>query len=119
LLISQHLKKTGSIQKLIAFLLLVAFFISTVPKLYIHNILANHKDYENACTHKSHKAPCLKTAGINCHFNDLVVNLPYLHQPVEPLSCTQIYFGELMKVRPSTVLWISLLSSESRGPPTV
>jgi hypothetical protein len=97
--------------------LLFVFTISTVPKIYIHAILADHKDFENSCSHTTHKTACIKTAGINCHFNDLVVNLPYLYEHVEIVPGTITHSQRLIINEPSFTFQKCALSKKVRGPP--
>jgi hypothetical protein len=111
------LRYTSVIRGFIAGLLLMIFSISTVPKSYIHNAIADHRDLSNACHHKTHSVPCIKAATVDCHFTNLVVNIPY-H------SCTQEYTFHSAIPRAIYILHpfesaarYPSLHKESRGPP--
>jgi hypothetical protein len=105
------------IKNLVAGLLLIVLLISTLPKLYIHQAFAGHTDTENACHHKTHKDPCLRTAGINCHFNDLVVNLPFIDYPGNDIIISQNIFAPYKQGLISPAPSCFFESRASRGPP--
>lgn len=105
------------IQKLTALLLLFVLTLSTTPKAFIHTLFADHKDIDNSCAHISHDAPCVKTASINCHFNDLVVNLPYIDQVETITQLKEISFSDFQVTEVSTYYSCDWLSKDNRGPP--
>ncbi|MGN6165060.1 MAG: hypothetical protein ACTHOF_11035 [Flavisolibacter sp.] len=113
------MKQQAFIQKLLAFILLVVFAISTAPKAYFHDLVANHKDDIVNCTHLPTSAPCAHKQGFNCHFDDLVVTVPFLFQK------TQISFCALLANADKQTVYLSSFSpyffshSTGRGPPQV
>ena len=111
------LRETNTIQKTIAFFLLIVFAISGAPEGYFHDALANHKDFQ-ACTDNS-TAAHFHQAGINCHFDELVVSSLY-HFSVEPFGEFSICFFHTkhQPIEASHLLQASI-SKESRGPPAV
>ncbi len=98
-------------------MLLFVLTLSTTPKAFIHTLFADHKDIDNSCAHISHDAPCIKTASINCHVNDLVVNLPYVDQVETATELKEIIFPDFQLVPVSTYCSSEWLSKDNRGPP--
>ena len=109
----------SAIKKSGAMLMVFIYLFSIVPKSYLHSVLADHQDFETSCNHKAHNSACVKTAGINCHINDLVVNLPFIEQEELHLSKIDISFYCFdtpdVKAAPTPYSY----SKESRGPPAL
>jgi hypothetical protein len=109
------LKHKQTIQKTITFFLLLVFFVSTAPKTYFHNLVANHKDYSD-CTQRHHSA-VLHQQGMNCHFDDLVVTSPFVSLIEHPLVSFTIFFEKKLSASSSFLIASFLQHKESRGPP--
>ena len=112
-----HLVNRKNISKKVCgFLLLVVFCISILPKAYFHEVLADHKDIPT-CT-LPHKSSAIHAKGFACHFDDLVVNAPFvdavvaIEMPVTPCGRLQSFAGafHLISESPS---W-----KTNRGPPS-
>ena len=110
-----QLKQCPVIQKFIAALLALVFLISIVPKTYFHDLIAHHKDISN-CKQVHHK-PILHQQGFNCHFDDLVVTLPFVLSA--PFSYHQIEIFPEKQKQYFTIHFYSQhhFFSELRGPP--
>ena len=96
-------------------MLLVLISLATTPKLLLHNLLANHKDYVYH-SDKDGRANLAK-AVINCHTQDLVVVAPYIDHSIAELTAPVLVFQ-----LPSVETVHSLFSQavfyfELRGPP--
>jgi hypothetical protein len=111
------LNTSKQIQRLTAVLLLLILVLSTIPKPFIHSLFADHKDVDNSCLHRSHDAPCVKTDSVNCHFDDLVVNLPYVEQVDGKTEPTEVVFSCFLSPEVSFQLATTWLSKDNRGPP--
>ena len=117
-----HVKKLNNrktIQKICSFFLLVVFAFSITPKIYFHDVIANHKDAAPSCDHPQKVKACLHQTGYNCHVDELVVRTPYLIlENFNSLSITS-HFPEFNSAYQYSLSWNCLLHKESRGPPMV
>jgi hypothetical protein len=97
--------------------LLVLFIISSTPRIYFHDIIANHKDDNHSFEHFQKVKACFHQKGFNCQVNDLVVSTPYLSAP--DAGSLPIYSDHVDLV---TIYYFSsaqdyFIYKESRGPP--
>lgn len=111
------LNSKAIIQKLKAAFLLLVFAISITPKTFFHDLIANHKDF-STCK-QVHTTAVLHTQGYNCHFDDLVVSMPFLQQPALPVIHLTISYQEKKIVANTPFLSFFSQHKESRGPPFV
>jgi hypothetical protein len=109
------LKKGDTIQKCVAFFLLLLFSISIAPKAYFHTALANHKD-AITCHHAGFDH-CLHQQGFHCHFDDLVVSSPFLHQQSISLQTIQRLFTKEDILFATAIAQRPIQHKEGRGPP--
>jgi len=112
------LREQQFIRKLIAAILLITFSISSAPKLYFHEVFADHID-QPSCTDPVNTPVHLHQQTINCHFDDLVVSTPFFlsngNISVQPVQLNNSIGSEYL---PSSIPLISLCK-ESRGPPVM
>jgi hypothetical protein len=111
------LYKQHFIQRVVAFVLVIALAISVTPKSFIHDALADHDDYENFCGHKTHKDLCITKAGINCHFTNLIVAIPYTCGAREYSQDTGQHFHTFIVYPAPAIFHPYFNSKEGRGPP--
>ena len=117
LCISLPTKKT--IQKFIAFLLIIIFSISITPKPFLHKLLAKHTDRHHTCNNADKSAACIHNSFYHCQLDNLVVNTEYFSSHNFPdISLEPFYLQH------AATLFSSYSSSvdnvnESRGPPSV
>ena len=103
------------IRKWMAGLLLMLLCISMAPKAFFHDLVANHRD-EQGC-HQRHTTSVLHQQELNCHFDNLVVHVPFVRPPnpayafYSPSYCS--YYTDYYVFHFPGVL----KHSESRGPP--
>lgn len=109
------LKQKTTIQKTKAIFLLLVFAFSITPKALFHDLLANHKDAP-ACS-QVHKMAVLHHEGYNCHFDDLVVSVPFLLVSDQPTGLTNFYFAKEQASFYSSFTQSFLQHKENRGPP--
>jgi hypothetical protein len=95
----------------------VIFCISIAPKTFFHYAFANHHDNAEACTDKTN-SPHLHQAGINCHFDQLVVNNSYIVSISAPAIEALPVFTENYSVIPVVIQAREIPAKESRGPPS-
>jgi hypothetical protein len=105
------------IRKLTACLLLVLFCISMAPRAWFHDLLANHQDKPGCTLH--HTRAVFHQQELNCHFDDIVVHVPFLRTP-EPhftrVATTSYYtYCNFYAFHIEEITG----SQESRGPPSV
>jgi hypothetical protein len=110
------LNSTDSIQKRLAFFLLVVFALSITPKTFFHEALAHHKDGA-VCQHAGEKLPCFHRQAYHCAFDDLVVTAPYLATRAEAVVVCPVYFIPLVPLQQPDILAAYRLHTEGRGPP--
>jgi hypothetical protein len=111
------LRHKPTIQKFTAILLLLVFFISSAPKAYFHDLVADHKDFSDC--QQSHHSTVLHQQGLNCHFDDLVVTSPFLSLIEQPVLPPAFYFEKKQSGFNSSGLQSALQHKENRGPPSV
>lgn len=111
------LKKTPAIKKGVAALLLVVLILSMTPALFLHDAIAQHKDEVVFCKAELKKGHCFHEQRINCHFNPLVVTVPYIvYELPETAGLSTLYSGTYRVYLPSFYS-LARFSEESRGPP--
>ena len=104
------------IQQLTGFLLLLVFALSTAPKSYFHDLVADHHDDVISCD-LAHKTSVLHKKTYHCDCDDLVVSTPFVFQQ-------EFFSVSLLKYFPVKQEFIySVFTAEfpnrhdSRGPP--
>lgn len=112
------LKRKLIIQKFLAFLLLLVFSISIAPKNYFHTIIADHKDV-SYCNDAHKSTNCVHQQGVNCHFDELVVTVPYLFQPQQIAFLPHRFYIEISSAYISSFLQYNAIAKENKGPPFV
>jgi hypothetical protein len=91
------------------------FSISIAPKVFFHDALANHRD-KLTCQHPGNNY-CLHQQGFNCHFDDLVVTAPYLHQQNTSIDFTAHYSSVESASYYELQLQHHIQQNVTRGPP--
>lgn len=114
---NQFVNTKRYIQKLLAGFLLLVFLISTAPRSYFHDLIANHKD-QASCS-LSHKAAVVHKMATNCHFDDLVVTAPFVLIQSNTLCQVSVYRYHWHADLPGNSLPVYSAFVESRGPPSV
>lgn len=110
------MRNTDLIQKRLALFLLVVFALSATPKIFFHELLANHKD-GLVCNKQDKSKPCLHRQAYHCQFDDLVVTAPYLSAvPAISLNNPTFVTQHEACVLPQTIA-APLRHVDSRGPP--
>jgi hypothetical protein len=95
---------------------MLLFLISITPKKYFHDLIADHTD--DSLTTINH-ATSVNNAGINCHFQNLVVESPFTWYP------SLINFGFVpenaieFSVDLPFYLFRHILSRDNKGPPAL
>lgn len=105
------------IQKLLAAAMLLLFAVSAAPKVFFHELLANHQDVQY-CEHPVKASACLHATGINCHFDSIVVNAPFLLQVVYAPQPPVMVFGVTSASFNSRLSCSFLVHKPGRAPPT-
>jgi len=111
------LKKREQIKFFFAFCLLVLFTISVTPKIYFHDVIANHKDVVSLCHHPQKVKACLHPKSFNCQLDDLVITAPYLILPIVHSLSVHSHFQSFSSAYSSSFTKHYLIHKESRGPP--
>lgn len=100
-----------------AWVMLLVFAISVMPKTYFHELLAGHKD--GGCVHPPTKAPCAHQQAFNCHFDDLVVTAPFLKETPVITSFTKTETSLPDAHYPSWFAEGGIFHTTGRGPPVI
>ena len=112
-----HSLKPGSIiQRWVALLLLLIFTVSATPEPFFHAALAGHED-KAACTEHSETDPHFHQQTFSCHFDQVVVTVPYL---LERTGYELSVASHPQRPAPQYRCFYSgqyLAQYESRGPP--
>jgi hypothetical protein len=106
-----------TIQKFAALFLLLVFFISSAPKAYFHDLVADHKDFSDC--QQPHHSTVLHQQGLNCHFDDLVVTSAFVLLVEQQVSLLDLCFEKKQRAYHSLLLSSALQHKENRGPPSV
>ena len=112
-----RLSNKKTIRQLYSFLLLLVFSVSIVPKIYFHDVVANHKDTISVCDHPEKIKACLHQTGYNCHVDELVVNTPYVILSNVAFLLANVPFSEFHSNYSFFIGRNFLLHKEGRGPP--
>jgi hypothetical protein len=112
---SLKMKADSIITKITGLLLICTFAIGITPKSAFHDLFANHND--ECFDNHQFKGVQLTKQGFSCHFENLVVESPYIWQPQPQQSSINSYFTSYQ-----SLLQVDLYSqdhyySELRGPP--
>ena len=111
------LKMTGNsiIRSLTGILLICTFAIGITPKSAFHELIASHND--GCFDNHQYKETQITRQGFSCHFENLVVESPYIWQP-QTINAPIIHFFTSFQSS-LKVNWFSHHSyySELRGPP--
>ena len=108
--------KNQYIRKVLAALMLILFAFSITPKLLLHDLVANHKDSPLPSSAKNNAA--FNKAGFNCGCDNLVVESPFVENPVAALSIVPQIFSSLFTAEPNDFISLVHFYIELRGPPS-
>lgn len=97
--------------------MLLAFLLGNTPKTYLHDLVADHRDLPEC--NQLHKTAVLHQETFNCHFDDLVVSVPFLLQAAVPFLTAPVLFGPMHADIADEVRICYLYHKENRGPPAV
>jgi hypothetical protein len=112
------LNKGKIIEKVVALCFVVLFSISITPKIYFHDVIANHKDNSVSCDHALKTKACIHQTGFNCQVDELVVSAPYLVLPVITSLLVYSDHPHFCIVEISSFKQYCFKQNESRGPPS-
>lgn len=110
----QKVRQNSTTRRVLSGMLLLLFFFSATPKIFLHDLVARHKDTPVV----EGKIPLISKGGFHCDVDSLVVALPYIYQ-VEAISFPasrtfQVYTSGDIKQAFSSLKYVSGL----RGPPS-
>jgi hypothetical protein len=104
------------IQQLTGFLLLLVFALSTAPKSYFHDLVADHHDEVISCD-LAHKTSVLHKKAYHCDCDDLVVSTPFVFQQDVFRATLLKYFPVKQEFICSAFVAEYPNRHDSRGPP--
>ncbi len=104
------------IQKCIALVLLLLFMLSSAPRAFIHDLIADHKDLPS-CKESHHSSTVLHKQSQDCHCDHLVVTSPYEPASSQINITAQVQFREIIFSPFSILFQQTVQYKESRGPP--
>jgi hypothetical protein len=105
-----------TIRAFVAAPLMLIFVFSATPKVFLHNLIANHHDGSYAANGKT---PRIAVASFHCDCENLVVQVPYLDNPVlNQDPATKIFQRfQIKKEKPAYPIHYFIFGF--RGPPTM
>jgi len=111
-----NLKGSAQLPKVIAFLLLLLFTISSVPKMYFHAAMVHHRDM-GSCNYPDKAVAHIHTDGYNCDVDQQAITIPFVADieviEVFPASSVHCPFPE----QATPGLKTGTVISDGRGPP--
>jgi hypothetical protein len=108
------LKKQAIIRVFTAGIMLLLFTLSIMPKLYLHEIFATHKDIVTNTAE-----PGFSKNGYTCDVNDLVATSPFTEAPQQYVTNPDIYFPVLHTRYTSQIATAAPDCFTLRGPPAI
>jgi hypothetical protein len=97
--------------------LMFVLLIGMAPKTWFHDLVARHKDV-SSCREK-HTTTVLHNNSYHCHFNDLVVSVPFIKFSSPLQFSSPSGFVEYRTELYSIILTGYSQHPENRGPPAV
>ena len=111
------MRQSTTIERLTGFLILLVFTLSATPKVFFHEMVADHHDGPECIL--DHNTTVVHTQTFDCDFDDLVVSVPFILQPEPSEDVLHDYAGikqfGLYNSHPPQ----SFHHQESRGPPAI
>ena len=111
------MRENKTIQNFIALVLLLVFSISAMPQSFFHDLLAGHKD-SPACHEPTSTETHLHQRTFECHFDNLVVNVPYFGTEPQLTEAVTNFFTAHLAGLVQDQLVHRATSFDSRGPPS-
>lgn len=105
------------IKNILGLLLICVFTISITPKSAFHDLIASHND--ECFDNHQFKSDQITRQSFSCHFENLVVESPYIWQP-QPIEVSLItLFNSYQSSLQVNLFPQNSYYSELRGPPVV
>jgi hypothetical protein len=113
---NQSLRKNQVIRKCLASLMLVIFVFSLTPKIFLHSLIATHKDtFSNSLDTKTH----IEKKGFHCDCDDLVVESPFIPNDVNFNVVIPTLYPQLSAQEINNFSSAFPISFGLRGPPVL
>ena len=112
---SLKMKADSIIKKITGLLLICTFAIGITPKSAFHDLVANHND--ECFDNHQFKSTQVTKQGISCHFENLVVESPYIWQPQLQQASINLYFTSWQTLLQADFFSHHQSYTELRGPP--
>ncbi len=110
------MQKHRLIRQLVAGAMLMLFILSIMPRLYLHEVFAAHKDLvENTCQDQ----PTIGKDGFTCDLNDLVATSPFTETETSIALNPEIDFPVLHTRYTSQIATAAPECFSLRGPPVL
>lgn len=106
-----------TIRAVAAGFLLAVFVLAIFPKKYLHDLIANHKDYVSALPN-TNSGDELSKAGFNCHIDNLVVECPFVTANISFEISTPLLFPSYFDNGIERVFLSPQFDLQLRGPPS-
>jgi len=94
--------------------MLLIFSISMAPKTFFHDLVSDHKD--SNCPEK-HDSAVLHQKEHHCHFDNAVVNIPFLMWSTAQTELVISYSVKEVSEYQTLFFQSCFLNKENRGPP--
>ncbi|MEJ7912714.1 MAG: hypothetical protein WKF70_06145 [Chitinophagaceae bacterium] len=110
------MRSQSIIQRFFAAVLLLVFAFSITPKKYLHELVADHKDFYS---YHSGEETTVNTAGFNCHCEELVVSTPFVETSLETALLPTIVYRTFSTSSYHFFFYSTNSAKDSRGPPSL
>ena len=111
------MRKNSWLYRLIAFVMLFLFVLSITPRLYLHDLLADHTDTVYKKTDAGNAQ--VGKSGFSCDVSNWVATSPFIEQdPLPDILLFSIY-QPLVLHFPSSIIAQKPCLCELRGPPAI
>lgn len=108
------MQKHPAIRRFAAGVMLMLFVLSIMPRLYLHDVFASHKDIANDI---SQHLTTIEKDGFSCDLNDLVATSPFTEASTTIVFNTEIDFPVLHTRYTSQIATAAPECFSLRGPP--
>jgi hypothetical protein len=110
------LKQYNTIQKVISCFLITLLALSNTPKIFLHDLIADHKDV--SYSGKITQGQSVTKEGIYCHFDHFVAESPFV-QTINSSECLVLFsYSPLKEDYKSNFYTTHFTHSTLRGPPS-
>ncbi|HEU4470916.1 MAG TPA: hypothetical protein VFR58_07535 [Flavisolibacter sp.] len=110
------MRSVSIIRKSLALAMLLLFTLSVTPRIYLHDLVADHQDYYG---YNDPVKPTVSQSGFQCDCQDQVVSTPYLEMPVQQSLTVPLFYTGRPGLYYSFFYSAPTSTTDLRGPPSL